>query len=139
MKNDQQQLATIINGKEIAALIQKEVFDLTVELQKLHNVTPGLAVVLVGERKDSQTYVRMKKKVAKEVGFFSLDVELPDTVSEAEIIRVIDELNHRDDIHGILVQLPLPSHVNEGKILEKIAVQKDVDGFSATNIGNFFF
>lgn len=97
---------------------------------------PGLAVVLVGNRPDSATYVRMKKKAAAEVNIFSLDVALPDTVSQKVLLEEVRKLNEDDRVHGILVQLPLPKHIDEAAVLKSICVEKDVDGFSALNIGN---
>ena len=129
-------MAKIIDGKALAAIIQREVQEGVFELEREKEIKPGLAVVLVGERKDSQTYVRTKKKAAEEVGFFSLDVILPENTKEDELLKIIQQLNERSDIHGILVQLPLPAHINESRILQEILVEKDVDGFSANNIGN---
>ena len=88
------------------------------QLEREHSITPGLAVVLVGARKDSQSYVRMKKKAAKEVGFVSVDVTLPEDTSQEDIIKEVEALNNREDIHGILVQLPLPNHVDEAAVLK---------------------
>jgi 5,10-methylene-tetrahydrofolate dehydrogenase/methenyl tetrahydrofolate cyclohydrolase len=126
--------AKLIDGKAIAADVRKEVKEENDRLKK-EGIHSGLAVVLVGARPDSATYVRMKTKACEEVGCFVLDKKFPDTVSEAELIKCIDELNNDKRIHGILVQLPLPSHVNESKVLTKIAFEKDVDGFSSRNIG----
>ena len=126
----------IIDGKAIAATLQREIAAQARALSENHGITPGLAVVLVGTRKDSQTYVKMKKKVAAEVGFLSVDIEMPETATQEQILEQIDALNARDDVHGILVQLPLPGHVSESAVLMRIAVDKDVDGFSAVNIGN---
>jgi len=99
-------------------------------------VQPGLAVVLVGDRTDSSTYVRMKKRAADEVGFHSVDCKFSESVSEGELLECVRKLNSDPKVHGILVQLPLPRHINEAKVLEEILVEKDVDGFSAANIGN---
>lgn len=129
-------MAKLIDGKAIAQQIRNEVLDSAAELQQTHGVRPGLAVVLVGDRKDSQTYVRAKKKAAEEVGFLSVDITLDESISEAELLGEIQKLNLREDIHGILVQLPLPKHISESKVLSSILVSKDVDGFSAENIGN---
>uniref|UniRef100_A0A7S3V0N4 Methenyltetrahydrofolate cyclohydrolase n=1 Tax=Aplanochytrium stocchinoi TaxID=215587 RepID=A0A7S3V0N4_9STRA len=126
----------IISGTKISALIREEVKKQVEFLVSTHNTRPGLAVVLVGERKDSATYVRMKKKAAAEVGFHSVDISLDDTVTEEELLKVVEDLNERDDVHGILVQLPLPAHVDTALVLKSIRVDKDVDGFSAENIGN---
>jgi len=93
-------------------------------------------VVLVGNRTDSATYVRMKKKAVADVGFHSVDVTLEDNVTEKELLQKVDALNNDPTVHGILVQLPLPKHINEARVLKSIRVDKDVDGFSALNIGN---
>jgi len=127
--------ARIIDGKAIAATVRQEIKAATDELKAAHSVTPGLAVVLVGNRTDSATYVRMKKKAAAEVGFYSVDRSFDDTVSQDELLRCVAELNKDPQVHGILVQLPLPRHIDEAKVLESILVAKDVDGFSAENIG----
>mmetsp|Transcript_15071 Transcript_15071/g.42744 ORF Transcript_15071/g.42744 Transcript_15071/m.42744 type:complete len:327 (+) Transcript_15071:129-1109(+) len=125
-----------IDGKAISAEIRAEVLKAVEELVQAHNVTPGLAVVLVGSRPDSATYVRMKKRAAKEAGIHSVSVELEESVTQAELEKTVDELNARSDVHGILVQLPLPAHIDEHAVLKRIRVDKDVDGFSAENIGN---
>ena len=128
--------ARIIDGKAIAAEIRAEIKVQADELRASHGVTPGLAVVLVGSRTDSATYVRMKKKAAAEVGFHSVDREFPESVTEAELLACVETLNQDKAVHGILVQLPLPTHIDEARVLEAIEVRKDVDGFSAENIGN---
>eukprot|EP00746_Dinoflagellata_sp_MGD_P001036 gnl/MRDRNA2_/MRDRNA2_101912_c0_seq1.p1 gnl/MRDRNA2_/MRDRNA2_101912_c0~~gnl/MRDRNA2_/MRDRNA2_101912_c0_seq1.p1 ORF type:complete len:298 (-),score=78.49 gnl/MRDRNA2_/MRDRNA2_101912_c0_seq1:83-976(-) len=124
----------IIDGKAIAADVRKEIKEENERL-KQKGISPGLAVVLVGQRPDSATYVRMKTKACEEVGCYVLDKKFDDTVSEEKLIKCIDELNADKSIHGILVQLPLPSHINESKVLMRIAFEKDVDGFSSRNIG----
>jgi 5,10-methylene-tetrahydrofolate dehydrogenase/methenyl tetrahydrofolate cyclohydrolase len=126
----------IIDGKATAAMIQTELQEEVQRLQTEHNITPGLAVVLVGNRVDSATYVRMKKKMATAIGIHSVDVELPDTVTQSELLHEIQKLNNDIHVHGILVQLPLPKHIDEATILKEIVVEKDADGFSAMNIGN---
>ena len=128
--------ATIIDGKAVAATIRTEVKALVDELRRDHSVTPGLAVVLVGQRTDSATYVRMKKRAAAECGFHSVDLDFEADVTQEKLEAAIDGLNADDKVHGILVQLPLPKHIDEAAILARIAVAKDVDGFSAANIGN---
>ena len=128
--------ATIIDGKAVAATIRTEVKALVDELQRDHSVTPGLAVVLVGQRTDSATYVRMKKRAAAECGFHSVDLDFEADVTQEKLEAAIDGLNADDKVHGILVQLPLPKHIDEAAILARINVAKDVDGFSAANIGN---
>eukprot|EP00887_Chlorella_sp_A99_P002506 scaffold6.g2506.t1 len=96
---------------------------------------PGLAVVLVGQRKDSQTYVRNKKKACDEVGIVSFGTDLPEDASEEEVLKVVADYNANPAVHGILVQLPLPKHINEQRILDAISIEKDVDGFHPINIG----
>jgi len=128
--------AKIMDGKATAAAIQEELTEEVERLQKEHNVLPGLAVVLVGKRVDSATYVRMKKKVAAAIGIHSVDVDLPETVTQEDLLKEVDRLNQDPQVHGILVQLPLPDHIDEPTVLKAIVVEKDADGFSALNIGN---
>jgi len=128
----------IIDGKKTAAAIRTELGEEIRDLQDRHGITPGLAVVLVGERVDSATYVRMKKKAAAEVGIHSIDVTLEASISEKELVAEIQALNADPKVHGILVQLPLPDHMDEAKVLKTIAYEKDADGFDATNIGNLW-
>ena len=118
-----------IDGKAIAAQIRLELRD---QVSKLPS-PPGLAVILVGERRDSQTYVRMKKKACDEVGIASFGNDYPDTVTETELLNKIQELNNDDKVHGILVQLPLPSHINENNVIEAVHPSKDVDGLHPRN------
>mmetsp|Transcript_16365 Transcript_16365/g.28727 ORF Transcript_16365/g.28727 Transcript_16365/m.28727 type:complete len:551 (+) Transcript_16365:69-1721(+) len=125
-----------IDGKAVAESVRLEIKDMTAELEKSHGIKPGLAVILVGERKDSQSYVRNKKKAAAEVNFHTVDVALPDTVSQDELLAEVEKLNLDPKVHAILVQLPLPKHIDEALILKTIRVDKDADGFSAMNIGN---
>ncbi|KAL6502820.1 hypothetical protein OROHE_023988 [Orobanche hederae] len=113
-----------------------EAVDLLKRVQKvMHSNVPGLAVVIVGQRKDSQSYVSMKRKACAEVGIKSIDLDLPEEVSESELICKVHQLNSNPDVHGILVQLPLPKHINEESILSEISLAKDVDGFHPLNIG----
>ncbi|GLT28509.1 hypothetical protein SLA2020_034350 [Shorea laevis] len=127
--------ATIIDGKAVAQTIRSEIADEVRHLFETYGKVPGLAVVIVGTRKDSQSYVSMKRKAFAEVGIKSFDVDVPEQVSEAELISKVHELNANPDVHGILVQLPLPKHVNEEKVLGEISIEKDVDGFHPLNIG----
>ena len=127
--------AQIIDGKAIAATIRGEIAKEVAKLKEEHGVAPGLAAVLVGERKDSQTYVRMKKKACAEVGIKSIGVDLPESVSQEELIARVRELNADPEVDGILVQLPLPDHINEEAVLAEIDITKDVDGFHPINIG----
>lgn len=124
----------ILDGAATAKAIRAELGRDVDALRAAHGVTPGLGVVLVGERRDSQTYVRMKQKVAAEIGVHCVDALLPDTASEAEILAAVEAMNADPDVHGILVQLPLPAHVDEGRVLGAIDFRKDADGFSETNV-----
>lgn len=128
----------IIDGKKMAANIRAELSEEIKDLQRDYGTTPGLAVVLVGQRVDSATYVRMKKRAAAEIGIHSIDVSVDENISEEELIDEVQKLNNDPEVHGILVQLPLPSHINEAKVLKTIQYEKDADGFIATNIGNMW-
>mmetsp|Transcript_11886 Transcript_11886/g.31408 ORF Transcript_11886/g.31408 Transcript_11886/m.31408 type:complete len:351 (-) Transcript_11886:78-1130(-) len=125
-----------IDGKAIAADVRAEVKEAAEKLFAEHGVKPGLAVILVGGRKDSESYVRNKKKAAGEVNFHTVDVTLPDTVTQEDVIKEVEKLNNDPLVHAILVQLPLPSHIDEAAVLKAIKVEKDADGFSAMNVGN---
>ncbi|KAK9945550.1 hypothetical protein M0R45_011060 [Rubus argutus] len=127
--------ATIIDGKAIAQTIRSEIAEEVRNLSQKYGKVPGLAVVIVGSRKDSQSYVSMKRKACAEVGITSIDVDLPENVSQDDLIANVHELNVNPDVHGILVQLPLPRHINEEKVLSEISIEKDVDGFHPLNIG----
>ncbi|MFQ5611831.1 MAG: bifunctional methylenetetrahydrofolate dehydrogenase/methenyltetrahydrofolate cyclohydrolase FolD [Anaerolineae bacterium] len=127
--------AQIISGKEIAATIRGEIKAEVEEMQASYGKVPGLATALVGSRKDSQTYVRMKKRACAEVGITSFGHDLPEDVSQEELLEIVRELNANPDVHGILVQLPLPGHIDEEEILRAISLEKDVDGFHPLNIG----
>lgn len=135
MASPSDQTAKIIDGKAIAQTIRSEIADEVHRLSEKYGKVPGLAVVIVGGRKDSQSYVRMKRKACAEVGIKSIDVDLPEEVSEADLISKVHELNSNTDVHGILVQLPLPKHINEENVLGAISIEKDVDGFHPLNIG----
>ncbi|CAM3992444.1 bifunctional methylenetetrahydrofolate dehydrogenase/methenyltetrahydrofolate cyclohydrolase FolD [Mesobacillus thioparans] len=126
--------AKIIDGKEIAKKKRLEIADHVQELKK-QGVTPGLAVILVGDNQASRTYVTSKQKTAKELGMHNVLIEYPVTISEQELLAKIGELNNDEAIHGILVQLPLPDHISEKKLIEAISPDKDVDGFHPINIG----
>jgi len=126
--------AQIINGKEIAESVRQEI---SKEVQQLRekNIIPGLAVILVGDNQASQTYVRHKQKACEDLGMHSVLIKKPAELSQEELIQSIAELNQDDSIHGILVQLPLPGHIQEKAIIEAISPEKDVDGFHPINIG----
>jgi methylenetetrahydrofolate dehydrogenase (NADP+)/methenyltetrahydrofolate cyclohydrolase len=127
--------ATIIDGKAVAARVRAEVAAKVAELRAQGRPAPGLAVVLVGENPASQVYVRNKSRATREVGMLSIEHKLPATTSEAALLAVIAELNRRSDVHGVLVQLPLPKHIETAKVIEAIAPEKDVDGFHPVNVG----
>ncbi len=126
--------ATIIDGKEIAKKKKIEIAEQVQELKK-QGITPGLAVILVGDNQASRTYVNSKQKTAKGLGMHNILIEYPVSITEQELLAKIDELNNDKDIHGILVQLPLPDHINEENLIEAISPEKDVDGFHPINIG----
>jgi methylenetetrahydrofolate dehydrogenase (NADP+)/methenyltetrahydrofolate cyclohydrolase len=127
--------AEIIDGKKIADTIRTELAEEIKKLKDEHNVIPGLAVVLVGENPASQVYVSMKNKACHKIGIYSEQHTLPVETSEADLLKLVEELNQNDKIHGILVQLPLPDHIDEHKVLNAILPEKDVDGFHPVNIG----
>ncbi len=127
--------AQIIDGKAIAATIRGEIKAEVEAMKAKYGQVPGLAAVLAGQRKDSQTYVRMKKKACAEVGINSFGHDLPADISQAELLKVVRQLNANPDVHGILIQLPLPDHIDEEEILAAVSLEKDVDGFHPLNIG----
>ena len=128
-------MAKLIDGKAIAAEIRREIAADTEKFKKENGYAPGLAVIIVGEDPASQVYVRNKHRACEEVGFYSKGYELPATTSEEELLSLIDTLNSTPEIHGILVQLPLPRHLDEEKILLAIDPKKDVDAFHPYNVG----
>ena len=128
-------MAQIIDGKAIARGIQKEVKEEIEGLKRRWGIVPGLGVVLVGDDPASHLYVRNKEKACKEVGIQSDEHLLPALVSEKELLALIHNLNRKKEIHGILVQLPLPAHIQAEKILQAVSPQKDVDGFHPVNQG----
>lgn len=127
--------ATIIDGKAIAAQVRREVAA-KVSALKEKGITPCLAVILVGENPASVSYVTGKQKALAEVGMADRSMHLPESTSEEELLKIIDDLNKDNSVHGILVQLPLPKHINEEKVLLAIDPAKDVDGFHPVNVGN---
>ena len=127
--------ADIISGKEIAQEIRDELKTEIAEFKEKHNVTPGLAVILVGEDPASQVYVGQKSKGCDEVGIIEETFRMDAETSEETLLNKIDELNNDPKWHGILVQLPLPKHIDEKKVINKIAVEKDVDGFHPISVG----
>ena len=128
-------MAEVIDGKSVAADVVVRVKALASELAASGGAQPGLAVVIVGEDPASQVYVASKSRMARECGFVSVQHTLPAETSEAELLKIIGNLNADASIHGILVQLPLPAHVDAGKVIQAIAPEKDVDGFHFINVG----
>ena len=126
----------IIDGKKIAAELRKELKKKIEELKSSHNSVPGLTVILVGEDPPSKIYVKNKEKFAKEVGMNSEVIKYPETVEEKVLLNKIRELNSDKKVSGILVQLPLPRHIDKRKVIETILPGKDVDGFHPMNVGN---
>lgn len=127
--------AKIIDGKALAASVRGKVAEHVTRLKTEHGITPGLAVVLVGEDPASQVYVRSKGKMTVEVGMNSYEHKLDADTSEADLLAVIEKLNSDPQVHGILVQLPLPDHLDEDLVINSIAPEKDVDGFHISNVG----
>jgi len=125
----------IIDGNLIANAIKEELKSETEKLKKEKGITPGLAFILVGDNPASQIYVRNKGKACEELGYYSITKVLPENITENELISLIEDFNKDEKIHGILVQLPLPPHISETKIIEAINYKKDVDGFHPQNIG----
>ena len=128
-------MAELIDGKNVAADVVSKVKAMTADLTSKGGTKPGLAVVIVGEDPASQVYVASKSRTAKECGFVSVQHTLPAETSEAELLKIIGDLNADAGIHGILVQLPLPAHIDAGKVIQTIAPEKDVDGFHFINVG----
>ncbi len=127
--------ARVIDGKAIAAEVRRSVAAEVEQLKKEKGLTPGLAVVLVGEDPASQVYVRNKARQTTEAGMRSFEHRLPASTSETELLKLIDDLNRSKDVHGILVQLPLPPQIDTRKVIEAIDPAKDVDGFHPINVG----
>ena len=124
-----------IDGKAFSQVILEKIKEEHNQLKEKYGKQAGLAVVIVGNNPASQVYVRNKMKACENVGFYSENIELDENISEKELLQEIDKLNKNDRINGILVQLPLPSHINELKIIDSISPEKDVDGFHVANIG----
>jgi len=127
--------AQIIDGKSIAQEIREGIKKEVMELKERHGVIPGLVTILVGENPASVSYVTAKQRTAHELGFYSVQENLPENVSEDDLLKLIDKYNRDEKIHGILVQLPLPKHINERRVLYAIDPRKDVDGFHPVNVG----
>ena len=127
-------MAIIIDGKLVAQEVKAKVSKKVKELQE-NGITPGLAVIIIGNNQASRIYVNNKKKACAEVSIYSKECALPDTTSQKELIELISKLNNDDSINGILVQLPLPNHINEKAVIEAIDPLKDVDAFHEINVG----
>jgi len=127
--------AQIIDGKKIADAIRREVKEETDRLKAAAGLIPGLAFILVGDNPASQVYVRMKGKACEEMGFYSITVRMPTETPEEALLHKIDELNGDPRIHGVLVQLPLPKHISEQRVIERVDPRKDVDGLHPVNVG----
>ncbi|MGL4697204.1 bifunctional methylenetetrahydrofolate dehydrogenase/methenyltetrahydrofolate cyclohydrolase [Enterococcus larvae] len=130
-------MGQLINGRELADKMQEEMKHEVSQLAK-EGIRPGLVVLLVGENPASQTYVKNKDLAAEKIGILSKVERLPETISEEELLERIDYYNQSEDFHGILVQLPLPAHIDEEKVLLAIDPKKDVDGFHPMNLGHLF-
>ncbi|PKL37624.1 MAG: bifunctional methylenetetrahydrofolate dehydrogenase/methenyltetrahydrofolate cyclohydrolase FolD [Spirochaetae bacterium HGW-Spirochaetae-1] len=128
-------MALIIDGKKVSEEIRNEVKEDVLDLKKNRNLVPGLAVVLVGDDPASAIYVRNKKKGCEELGIRSYEYTLSSDTSEEKLLALVDDLNRNGDVNGILVQLPLPKHINEEKVINRIDPMKDVDGFHPVNVG----
>ena len=127
--------AKIIDGKAFAADVRQRVGKYVATLKETHDITPGLAVILVGEDPASEVYVHNKGKQTLEVGMNSYEHKLPADTSESDLLALVDKLNNDPKVHGILCQLPLPKHLNEDLVINSIAPEKDVDGFHISNVG----
>ena len=126
----------LIDGKKTAAELREKLKVEVSELKSKYNKVPGLTVILIGDMAPSQIYVRMKEKAANEVGLKSEIIKYPDSIEEKAVLQKIDELNKDESVSGILVQLPLPKHIDKQKVIEAILPNKDVDGFHPMNVGN---
>jgi methylenetetrahydrofolate dehydrogenase (NADP+)/methenyltetrahydrofolate cyclohydrolase len=135
MRGGEEMTAKIISGTEVAKEIREELKREVAELKEKHNVTPGLVTILVGEDPASVSYVTAKQRTSHELGFYSVQDNQPADMAEDELLKLIDQYNKDPKVHGILVQLPLPKHIDEGKVLYAIDPRKDVDGFHPVNVG----
>ncbi|XP_030476613.2 bifunctional protein FolD 2-like isoform X1 [Syzygium oleosum] len=130
------QTANVINGKSIARAIRSGIANEICRMKETIVKSPGLAIVLVGGRRDSRTFIRVKLKACEEVGITTYVEELPEECTEDEVLRVVSRLNNNPSVNGIIVQLPLPQHVDEERIINFVSPEKDVDGFHPLNMGN---
>lgn len=125
----------IIDGKKVSAQVKDAVKEQALELKEKYGITPGLAVVIVGNDSASRVYVNNKKKACEYCGFKSEEYALPEETTQEELLALVKKLNEKDDIHGILVQLPLPKHLDDKEVIDNINPLKDVDAFHAVNVG----
>ncbi|MBE6534167.1 MAG: bifunctional methylenetetrahydrofolate dehydrogenase/methenyltetrahydrofolate cyclohydrolase FolD [Ruminococcaceae bacterium] len=128
-------MAEIIDGKLVSKKLREELIVEILDFKTQYGITPGLAVIMVGNNPASAVYVRNKHRACAEVGITSYQIELPEQTSEDELLSKIDELNSDENVHGILVQLPLPTHIDEEKVINRISPEKDVDAFHPVNVG----
>ena len=128
-------MATIIDGKLVSSEVRKKIASEVQEFKEKTGITPGLAVILVGNDPASAVYVRNKHRGCEEAGMNSYQIYLPEETTEEELLSKIEELNKDENVHGILVQLPLPKHISEDKVIAKISEEKDVDAFNTSNVG----
>ena len=133
--SDESYSSKIIDGRKLAKQIEDEVKEGVVVLKTNRSITPRLATILVGEDPASKMYVRLKHKACDRIGIFAEDHHLPESTTQEEVIELVKKLNDREDIHGILVQLPLPGHINEQTVMQAIDTSKDADGFHPCNMG----
>jgi len=131
----EQMTAKLIMGSEIALQIREEIKQEVVRLKAEHNLVPGLATVLLGADPGSLSYISGKEKTAKELGFYSERIDLPETTLQKDLLAIVDKLNKDPKIHGVLVQMPLPQHIDENEVLYAINPKKDVDAFHPVNVG----
>jgi methylenetetrahydrofolate dehydrogenase (NADP+)/methenyltetrahydrofolate cyclohydrolase len=127
--------AKLISGTEIARQIREEIKQEAIQLKAKYNLIPGLVTVLLGADPGSLSYITGKEKTAKELGFYSERIDMPETTSQKDLLALVDKLNKDPKIHGVLVQIPLPKHINENEVLYAINPKKDVDGFHPVNVG----
>ena len=128
-------MGELIDGKKISGIIREEISEKVTEIEKEYNVTPGLAVILVGEDPASKVYVRNKERACKETGIYSEVLRLPEETTEEELFSYIDGYNGNEKIHGLLVQFPVPAHLDQQRIIDRIKPEKDVDGLTYINVG----
>ena len=128
-------MAEIIDGKLVSSVVRSKIAEEILDFKNCSGITPGLAVVIVGDNPASMVYVRNKKKACEQVGINSYEIALPADISEEELLEKVIQLNNDESVHGILVQLPLPAHINEETVINAIDPAKDVDAFHPSNVG----